>query len=327
MRQIITILFLGLTMAGNAQIGQNMLVYYNFDGQVHDITGQGFDATEHNVTYVDDRFGNPNSACHFNGIDSYVEFPNVAELKTPLPVSFAFWVRYDSSSYHHQALFNTSFEDNRSTGIWFNSTSSSGQYAVNYGDGTYTYTPDTRRTFVSDAVIDVNTWHHIAIVVNSATDMQIYIDKIPVPGSYSGNGGNLVYSLTPGCLGRHDRDLGLPADYFQGSIDDIQYWARVISPAEVAQAFDGISQSELSLPQTETNFAFFNIYQNPFTDVLNFESNIRGLKSIVIHNTFGQKVFETPYAEEIEVGNLTHGIYFITAENNETKVTKKIVIR
>lgn len=44
--------------------------------------------------------------------------------------------------------------------------------------------------------------------------MKIIVNCVDSGGEYSGFGGQLVYSLTPGSLGRHDRDIYAPANYF-----------------------------------------------------------------------------------------------------------------
>ena len=69
------------------------------------------------------------------------------------PVSFAFWIRYDSDSFEDRALFNTSLEEDVSSGVFFTSSSSSGKLAVGYGDGDNFYSASSRRSFVSNSVI------------------------------------------------------------------------------------------------------------------------------------------------------------------------------
>src|SRR5690606_36848248 len=38
-----------------------------------------------------------------------------------------------------------------------------------------------------------------------------------------------------GCIGRHDRDLGAPANYFKGAIDDFRYWNRELTVDNIAE--------------------------------------------------------------------------------------------
>ncbi|HLA54879.1 MAG TPA: LamG-like jellyroll fold domain-containing protein [Flavobacterium sp.] len=325
MKQIITLMLLAISFGAQSQIAPDLLSYYTFEGNVNDVSGNGYDATPFGVTYVTDRNGNPNSAVHFDGIDDYVNFPNLEALKTPLPVSFTFWVKYESADYQHQVLFNTSFENDRSTGVWFNSTSETGHYAVNFGDGQYNYTPDTRRTFVSDAVISINTWHHLAVVVTSATDMKIYVDKVLVPGTYSGNGGALQYSDTPGCLGRHDRNMSGPEDYFQGALDDAFYFSRALSQEDINTLYN--ANSELSVSQPQQVSETFYIYPNPASGELFFESASDAVKLLSIYNSFGQQVYSGVFRPRLDISNYASGLYYAKMSSGATVQTKKFIVK
>ncbi|CAM3395775.1 hypothetical protein FLLO111716_08090 [Flavobacterium longum] len=227
---VLALLFFGL---GYGQITNNLLLEYKCNGNADDSSGNNYNATVHGATLAPDRNGNPNSAYYFDGVDDYIEFPNLAALKPQLPVSFAFWVRYDSTDWQDQTVFSTSEEDDRAAGIWFNSTASGAKFAVNYGDGSQSYTSGTRRTFVADTVIDTNNWYHLVVVVKGPTDMHIYVNCDEFQGNYSGSGGPLVYSTFPGVIGRHDRSIGGPPDFFKGYIDDFRYWDREVLPEEV----------------------------------------------------------------------------------------------
>ena len=319
MKRLLLVSFLLTGTLAFSQLGTNLLSRYNFNGNVDDVSGNGLHAMPHNVSYVEDRNGVANSACYFNGIDSYVEFPNVSELKTALPVSFAFWIRYDSNDYHHQALLNTSFEENRSAGIWINSTEASGAYAVNFGDGQYAFTPETRRTFVSNSVIQTASWHHVTIVVNGPNDMDIYFDKQDHGGYYSGVGGPLVYSLAAGGIGRHDRDLGAPADYFMGAIDDFRYYNRALTQADVNEIYL-LATDEVKREQS------FVLYPNPTTNELLIKTNeLSNFTKFEIYDVFGKKVLDQPFSDRIDVSGLSAGLYILNASNGVDSVSKKFV--
>ena len=50
-----------------------LIALYEFTGNADDGSGNGNNGTIHGgVTLCNDRFGNPNMAYHFNGIDSYI---------------------------------------------------------------------------------------------------------------------------------------------------------------------------------------------------------------------------------------------------------------
>ncbi len=324
MKKTITFLSLFLTIHCFSQdINFGLKLYYPMNGNVEDYSGNNFDGDPYGVTYTEDRFGNPNGACHFNGIDNYVNFPDDNELKADFPISFSFWVKYDDLSYQKQTVFNTSFEENRSTGVWFNSTSSTGRYAVNFGDGNYFYTPDSRRTYVSNSVIETTLWHHVAVIVLSGTQMLIFVDGEETGGDYSGDGGDLMYSLTPGCLGRHDRDLSLPADYLEGSIDDFAYWGGKALNEEEVYALR--NNTAVLSTNTVSDSSTFSIYPNPVDDKIFIVSENTNVQ-VSLFNSLGQQVYSGINKPSIDVSQFASGVYYLktTGENPQTK---KVIIK
>lgn len=323
MRNIYLLLICLLCSIMDAQnLSDHLLLHYTFDGNTNDVSGNNFYGVPFGVTYGLDRYENPNSACYFNGIDNYVNFPNLAVLKPNLPVSFAFWINYYSEDYNQQVVFNTSFEEDRCTGVWFNSSLANNGHAINFGNGNYYYAPDSRNTFLCNEAVAVNFWKHIIVVVNSETDMKMYIDFLDNPGTYSGTGGSLVYSNTPGCIGRHDRNLNEPPGYFNGLIDDFMYWDRALTQADVDALANNLSVSEVDFNQNE-----LMIYSDNALQTLELITNLGGIKTVAIYNSLGQEVYANEFESSINVAGFASGIYFIALKNSETVLTKKVIIR
>lgn len=216
-------------------LSNNLLLHYPFNGNALDISANNFHGSASGVTYTANRFGLPNGAASFDGVNDFINLPNNLALKPNLPVSFSFWIWYETNDHNDQAVFNTSYEEDRSSGVYFNAQISTGNYGINYGDGSNFYNPTVRRTYVSNQQIETQNWHHIVAIVRGPTDISIYVNCIEQGGTYSGTGGNLVYSSTPGSIGRRDRDLGTPALYFKGKLDDFMYWDRAVTEEEVFQ--------------------------------------------------------------------------------------------
>lgn len=318
----LTFLFILFCVSGFSQdLNSNLLIHYPFDGNSNDASGNGHNGQDFGVTYTVDRFGNPNSACNFNGIDNYVNFPNLTILKPNLPVSFSFWIKYDSNSFQNQVVFNTSFEENRSSSVVFNSQSGSNKYVINYADGTYFYSPATRRSYISNSVIDTNDWHNIVVVVNGSNDMKIIVDCVETNGVYSGTGGDLAYSTQPGCLGRHDRSLTLPPDYFKGSIDEFRYWNRALTEADIALLCGG----QVVLNNNEFSSNNLIVYPNPSKSTLFVNSTLVDIKYITIVDSLGQEVYQSSFVPSIDISKLSEGIYFLKASNGEFSITQKII--
>jgi len=219
---------------------QELLLHYSLDGNALDSSSKGYDGALFGVHFVPDRNGVPNAAAYFDGIDDYISFPNITELKPNLPISISFWVRYDSDDYRDRAVFNTSFEEDVNSGIYLTSQSSTGKYALGYGDGTHNYSAANGRSYKSENVIETGVWHQVLIVVNSSSNMKIYVDCEELGGEYAGFGGDLSYSNSAGVIGKHDQHAALPAYFFKGAIDDFKYYKGEVTPDFKTPIFSGI---------------------------------------------------------------------------------------
>jgi hypothetical protein len=70
-------------------LNRRLLAYYPFNGNANDESGNGNNGTTYGPTLTDDRFGNPNSAYLFNGINAFIDLGNNFNLKPQLPFSFS----------------------------------------------------------------------------------------------------------------------------------------------------------------------------------------------------------------------------------------------
>lgn len=78
MRYFLLLFCLTIAMGLKAQINlnQGLVAYYPFSGNANDMSGNGNNAVFNNATLTTDKFGNPNSAYQFNGIDNFIRIPN-----------------------------------------------------------------------------------------------------------------------------------------------------------------------------------------------------------------------------------------------------------
>src|SRR6185312_11005406 len=95
MRFVFFIFLLLLTCSSFAQVNLNsgLVAYYPFTGNANDISGNGNNPIFNNATLTTDRFGNPNSAYSFNGVDNYIQIPNSPSLNPANQISICAWVK------------------------------------------------------------------------------------------------------------------------------------------------------------------------------------------------------------------------------------------
>lgn len=317
---IIFTLFFGV-QAFAQTLNNNLLTQYSFDGHLNDRSGNNYHATGSNISYIDDRFNNSNGAIYYNGVDSYIDFPNAMELKPDLPLSISFWIKYDSNLSTDREVFNTSFEEDISSGVFFNSEHSTGKYSLNFGDGTSNYTSNTRRSYASNASIETGQWTHIVLIIESETNMKIYVDCVDYGGTYSGFGGPLYYSNTPGSFGRHDRSMSTPANYFKGALDDFRYWDKALSNTEVQFVCD----PNLNLENIILN-SDIRLFPNPAQDHFEIISPV-SFEKIQIYDLTGKIVLTDIFNPKQNITGLKSGVYFVSLLSDELIVRKKLVIK
>ncbi len=81
-------------------------------------------------------------------------------------------------------------------------------------------------------LVTLNTWHHVAIVQDAARAQSIYVDGVAAPATRP----------PQHCEGTSPFHIGSPdgtGGFFQGSLDDVRFYNRALSPAEVSALYAG----------------------------------------------------------------------------------------
>lgn len=316
--------FLFSLVASAQDINQDLIVHYSFDGTYNDVSGNGRHATNAGTSFSPDRFGNPDSAISFDGVDDYIILPNIAELKPDLPISFSFWVKYNNLNTSDTDLFNTSFEDDRNSGVYLTLQASTGNYAVGFGDGSATYSSSTRRSFVSNSPAIPNQWNHVVIVIASATNMNIYVNCEDNGGVHSGSGGALYYSPFSGNIGRHDRNNNVPANYFNGALDDFKYWSRALTVAEITAEF---CAGTLGDDDTDTTrIVEPKIFPNPSTGIFNIDVGTEVIDKVLVYDLQGKLLPTKKLNKAVDLSQFSSGIYVVKIITPSKIYSKRVIL-
>ena len=94
-----------------------LVAYYPFNGNADDLSGNGNNGIVHGAALTEDRFGNANSAYHFDGIDDYIMIPHSEDFKFGVyDFTISLWLQYPSQTggtHDYSAVFmkveNSSF--------------------------------------------------------------------------------------------------------------------------------------------------------------------------------------------------------------------------
>ncbi len=212
---------------------ESPILYYPFNGNAQDGSGNGHDGQVNNTILVSDRFGNENSAYEFNGETSYIDCGDILN-DLQVPFTICAWIKlfsndtgqpifateihesFTSHNYHGMGLGLSIYAGDGSTLLDGN------QLSTRYGDGLgigYQY----RRTKHGTSFLPTNEWIHVSSVVEAPQDMKLYINGIDDFGSYSGTGGEVVHNSWHAYIGVS----------FHGQIDDIQVFDKALSAEQI----------------------------------------------------------------------------------------------
>lgn len=201
-----------------------LVAYFAFQNNTDDSTGAN-NGTPTNMSYATGIIG---QAGNFNGT-SYVSVPNPASFRSTT-FSVSAWINTVTTA--EQDIFESWDIAAGPTynGFEFRIFLPSTRVAIGHGPFSY---------YDSPAVFAVSTWYHLVLVVST----------LPVPAFSVYRNGTLLYTsgiITPVFssntrvrIGVNEYQAGLFAYYFTGRIDELGYWSRALTAAEVLQLYNG----------------------------------------------------------------------------------------
>jgi hypothetical protein len=214
-----------------ADLSAGLVAYYPFSGNANDASGNEHNGSVHGATLTTDRFGNPNSAYHFDGLNDYVRVPDDPQLDGMSALTLSVWVKINSVDRDTEVLNKWVAGDSPLDGAYAMGIDAGEQTAFQYcTDHDYVIK-------ISKVALGIGSWHHIAGVY-TGTQASIYIDGSLV--ALSRNDPDVT-----GPLHRISEDLligcgnlrGILTSFFQGSIDDVRIYNRALTDSEILDLF------------------------------------------------------------------------------------------
>jgi hypothetical protein len=245
--------------SGNAAIPiTGLTACYLFNGDARDSGPSGINGTVHNAVLTTDRFGKPDCAYQYNGMDSFIELPDndIFSVSTTGQMSISAWIRpdtlmfpkWESTGYVHWMgkgqsgvhewvfrMYNLTNEENRPNRMSFYLFNPAG------GLGAGSYAQET---------VTSGKWMHLVAIANTSSDSitwyknGVKMDSDPI---YNGD-----YKITPrngtAPVRIGTRDF---ASYFKGAIDDIRFYNRALSAGEVLALYNEPGETSTSRNEPE----------------------------------------------------------------------------
>ena len=248
-------LLIGIVMLqfafGVALAQDGLIAYYPFNGNANDESGNNYDGdtTEHAPELATDRFGNPNSAYSFDGVDDFIDVPFELELRLADPFTISTWIYV---------------AENNALGSHVLSKSASSQGHRNYSIELLTdrkvnfifhqYPNDTAVNLLHDAPLSIGLWHQIT-ALHEGTSIKLYIDNTMVESTTVSTPDVVTtyldspQNLAIGRLNYNGPDPG----HFFGLLDDIHIYNRALTVTEIDSLYHE-GGWDISAPLTFTRF-------------------------------------------------------------------------
>lgn len=209
-----------------AELTDGLVARYDLNGNAADSSGYRNDGTVMGATPSPDRFGTPNSAYFFDGIDDYIRIPESTAFDSPA-FSISLWFR--SASFPAEAGMLISKGQNN-----FEIHTTQEEFIapraikflprfVAHGVTMDWYAPANTNA--------LHEWTHIVGVYNPGTEIRFYVNGVDMPLKGPSDLRNASDNLLDARLGMRS-DNTLP---FHGEIDDVRIYARVLSADEISQ--------------------------------------------------------------------------------------------
>ena len=213
----------GFTLQGNGTApGGGVIAYYPFNGNANDESGNGHNGTIHGTPiYSNDRNGNPSGALNFDGASNYVELPDESSFDLPQITIVAI------ANVPNYAKRNPIISKGREFGSFtVHVTSPDGYPYYTYQDATGNETEP-----IANGPVGQNQFFHLVSTYDSSSrQLRGYLNGVlkqstTCQNSPLMNSENVTIGLSS--------FQSAAAEFFNGVIDEIRIYNRVLSASEV----------------------------------------------------------------------------------------------
>ncbi|MBL7810464.1 MAG: T9SS type A sorting domain-containing protein [Saprospiraceae bacterium] len=291
------LLFLSVSLFGQTTIDSGLIAFYPFCESASDLSGHANHGTINGgVTFVEDKWGHPHSAAHFNGTNAYIRVPSSVSLDTlAKSISIACWFYTKSYDSKWASLLSKS-----------NNSSAFRQYSIIYDkDGLISF----GHTLVATHLLELNHWYHMAITYQD-TIAKCYVDGILVDSNTMAN--QINPTNFPLYIGS---DPHVVTEYHHGMIDDVRIYSRALSAAEVSALFLVDVNCNTISTHEGLNAQRLTIFPNPTTGLLTIEWKTQPLQwTVDVYDPQGRMVRDITsenLIETIDLNGVPPGVYWL----------------
>lgn len=233
---VATILFMNATIW--AQVpgyvpSTNLICWYGFSGNTNNSANASNHLVNTGATATTDRFNTPNAAYQFNGTNQFMSVPTPTfSFASTGSFTVSWWMKRSTAGYGVALMSGVS---GGGSFVWNFQTSTNldMQFGTNKQGGAWTWAQGTYST---------GQWLHLLGTYANGS-MVFYVNGVQVAtATYSQTGAQ--QTIMPLWVGR-----GVSGANFNGQIDDIGIWDRVLTPAEISILYSGCTLAVTSQPK------------------------------------------------------------------------------
>ncbi len=243
-------LFCAVVLAGFSSSAQSFLTdglvaYYPFNGNPDDASGNGYDArVVGGATLTTDRFGNTNQAYYFNGTNSWLQTTNCWPVLGTNALTVSCWIYYEGALPQEPSQSTMC-----SWGSVPNQNESGQRFEFRLDDNNGMTSPCVDLGwyyFDANASIASKTWTQLVVTKptnGGANNLTFYVNGVLVPAGNNFLGPN-IFNITPTdtlTIGKGQLSETNEVRIFNGKLDQLRIYNRVLSSNEVAELYDSES--------------------------------------------------------------------------------------
>jgi hypothetical protein len=213
-----------------------LMAHYTFDGNALDKSGNNNHADFNNAFLTTDRFGNANSAYHFNGRNSYMRIPNKPSLNFDSTITLSVWVK--STGFYYN-ICHASTILSKGTADYY-----PGNYALRFDDALYSNGTGCSGDLLVDTLhhnfrgtgtpanshypfIVKDKWYHL-VYTNNGSTAALYVD---CDLKYAVDFKETFVNAEDLFLGKTNDDM-FPF-WLNGDLDDVRIYNRALLKTEI----------------------------------------------------------------------------------------------
>lgn len=214
-----------------SQLRVGLIAYYPFSGNAKDRSGNNHNGIVSNATLTTDRFGKVNRAYYFDGLSSHIDISDDSAYDLTEDFSISSWFKMEqyASTYNASILISKHDGDTGNDGFIYgilNPNNDNNQFLIFGANGLWSIYPDSL-IFVQTGV-----WYNYTVTYNKTTGLlSFYLNGVLASSQYVSV--DMLTNDLPVSIGYSYSSYGTYYDYFNGTIDDIRIYNRVLSKREV----------------------------------------------------------------------------------------------